>query len=94
MFKKVPPNKRLFGSSGVSYSVIARKRNGKVYSYVECPAKEVFPDLPPPSRFTLQAQQEAGVQLKQVPCDLICAQIDSSTRINENYQFPKPPENE
>lgn len=94
MFKKVPPNKRLFGSSGVSYSVIARKRNGKFYSYVECPASEIYPDLPPPSRFTLQAQQEAGVQLKQVPCDLLVPQIDSTTCINENYQPTKTTENE
>ena len=74
MFKKISPNYRMSGASG-GIATIATKQvdvDGvtKVESVLSDPA-EVFPPLPSPDNFTLKAQLDAGVQLHEVPCNLI-----------------------
>lgn len=77
MFKKVDPNFKFLSSGlGDTSPCTVGVRNiddgySKKVEYFEAPASVVCGELPLPSNFELPALIEAGVQLKEVDCNVI-----------------------
>lgn len=91
MFKKVVPKFSMSGASGGLVTVQSKEfvQDGvKRIERVLGDPKEVYPDLPSPENFSLQAQLDAGVTLNPVDCRLIPASdravADASVKLSES----------
>lgn len=73
MFKKISPCYRDVGGSvsASGYSVIAPLEKNGVKKFVDSVPSQVYPELPAPEHFSLKAQSEAGITIKQVNPEIL-----------------------